>query len=76
MTLVNRPPATLAVGGGGGGSRTDGSYAGSSILLAASCWPCHGRFVRCGDTSTQEPLSALKRRWEMSSRMASGMLLL
>ena len=55
---------------------TDGSYEGSSFLLGSSCCPCHGLFVLCGETKTHEFLSGFQRRWEMSSRMASGMLLL
>jgi hypothetical protein len=33
---------------------------------------CHGRFVRCGETNSQLPLSGLYRRCEISSRIASG----
>jgi len=37
---------------------------------------CHGRFVRCGDTKSQVPLNALKRRWEISFSTSSLILLL
>jgi hypothetical protein len=35
---------------------------------------CHGRLVRWGETRIQLPLRGLKRRWEMSSRIASGIM--
>jgi hypothetical protein len=37
---------------------------------------CHGLFVRCGETSSQVPRSGLYLRWEMSSRIFSGILYL
>lgn len=37
------------------------------------CAYCHGRFVRCGETSTQLPLSRLKRLWEISFKTGSVM---
>lgn len=40
-------------------------------MEAASCCPCHGLFVRCGDTSTQLPLKAFHLLCEMSLRISS-----
>lgn len=53
---------------------TLGSYAGNTFLLDSSCWPCHGRFVRCGDTRTHDPFKGLYRRCDISSRIASGIV--
>lgn len=36
---------------------------------------CHGLLVRCGETSNQLPRSGLYRRCDMSSRIASGILI-
>lgn len=45
------------------------------MTLGDSCAPCQGRFVRCGETRTQELRSGLYRRCEMSSRMVEGIVL-
>lgn len=69
---------------------TSGSYSGRVVLDGDSCNPlsnvspynacffscthCHGRLLRCGETSTQLPRSRLKRLWEMSFRIGSDMV--
>jgi hypothetical protein len=71
-------------------SHTDGSYSGSVIFEGDSCCPlhkvrygsvnehlatyCHGLLVRCGETRSQLPRSGLYLRWDMSSRICSGIL--
>ena len=49
------------------------AIAGGEHSFKSNCAPCHGLLVRCGLTSTQLLRRGLKRRWEMSSRIASGM---
>ena len=36
---------------------------------------CHGRLVRWGETSSQVSVRGLYLRWEMSSRILSGILI-
>lgn len=36
---------------------------------------CHGLLVRCGETSSQLPRNGLYLRWDISSRIFSGILI-